>query len=152
MCDENNVDLNLDKDMNQASSGTKTCSFCGAVISDKYDVCPVCGTIISSKYSDAKAEYDKVLQDDKLKSDAHDLAIASMCCGIASLLFCWSLLFGIGFAIAGIVLACESKKKGDVSGFRTAGLVTSIISIVLTVLLILFVIYMFVLILWAVPY
>lgn len=148
MYDENNVNLNLDKQ----NDGTKSCPFCGAVVSDKYDVCPVCGTIISPQYSEAKNEYNRVIQENKTKSDGHDLAIASMCCGIASLFFCWSLLFSVGFGIAGIILSCESKKKGDTSGFRTAGLVTSIIGISLTILLILFIIGVFGFFIASAPY
>ncbi len=63
-----------------------------------------------------------------------NLAIASLVCGIASLVmifFGYSTLLGIGLGIAAIVLSVNAKKQGYVGGMRTAGLVFGIIGLVL---------------------
>ena len=64
------------------------------------------------------------------------LAIAGMCLGIASLIFVCFAMLGLPLAIVGAILSGMARKKiaaGEASGagFATAGLVTSIIGIVL---------------------
>ena len=65
---------------------------------------------------------------------AKGLAIGSMICGIVGLVFVW---FGVSSfitliaGIVGLILAINAKKKGFVGGMLTAGMVMSIISLVL---------------------
>ncbi len=78
------------------------------------------------------------------------LAIASLVCGIAGIVcslvlsFIVSLfsLFGLLLGIAGIVCAVMAKKKGTVSGIRTAGFVCSIIAVVIAAIIVLFILFM----------
>ncbi|MCL2396557.1 MAG: DUF4190 domain-containing protein [Defluviitaleaceae bacterium] len=57
-------------------------------------------------------------------------AIASMVCGICGIVFSYLPFFGLGAAIAGLILASMAHKEGNRSGIRTAGLVCSIIGVV----------------------
>ncbi|MCR5211045.1 MAG: DUF4190 domain-containing protein [Lachnospiraceae bacterium] len=60
------------------------------------------------------------------------LAIGALVCGIASIVFVF--FFALGGVIAGIVgliLASLAKKQGNYSGMRTAGLVMSIIGLII---------------------
>jgi len=60
------------------------------------------------------------------------LAIGALICGIASIVFVF--FFALGGVIAGIVgliLASLAKKQGNYSGMRTAGLVMSIIGLII---------------------
>ena len=64
----------------------------------------------------------------------HGMAIASMVMGILSLVF-WCLCIGyIIFAPLGIIFAIVAKNQGSSSGMITAGLATSIVSIVTGIL------------------
>lgn len=66
--------------------------------------------------------------------NANGLAIASMVCGILSvILTCFIPYVSWVLAIVGIVLAAVSKKKGK-SGMATAGLVCSIVALAIWVL------------------
>lgn len=60
-----------------------------------------------------------------------NLAIASLICGIASVLFMWVTLISVGLGIAAIICAVNSKKQGYTGGMRTAGLILGIGGIVL---------------------
>ncbi|MDR2168278.1 MAG: DUF4190 domain-containing protein [Clostridiales bacterium] len=63
----------------------------------------------------------------------HSLAIASLVLGILSLFFMFIPMFpAFIVAIVGIVLAIAARKRGNTSGMATAGLVCSIIALVLT--------------------
>ena len=73
------------------------------------------------------------------KTDA--LAIVALVAGILSIvLACCTTYFGAIPAIAGIICAIISKKKNGKSGMATAGLICSIVGIVIVVLWIVFVV------------
>ena len=57
--------------------------------------------------------------------------IASMVCGIVSLVAFAAPFFGLGAAIAGLILAQSAARDGYNGAFKTAGLVCSIIGVVL---------------------
>ena len=61
------------------------------------------------------------------------LAIASMVLGIVGLVFTFFIngLIGLILGIIGLVLASKSKQLGFTGGMRTAGFVTSLISVIL---------------------
>lgn len=64
------------------------------------------------------------------------LAIISLVCGIlAIILSCCSAYIGLVPGIAGIVLAIISKKQNGKSGIATAGLICSIIGIVIAIII-----------------
>jgi ABC-type dipeptide/oligopeptide/nickel transport system permease component len=63
------------------------------------------------------------------------LAIVSMALGISSILACCTCFISILLGIAGIICSVLSKKDGK-SNFATAGLICSIIGIVLSILFI----------------
>lgn len=67
------------------------------------------------------------------------LAIVSLILGIASIVLCCLWYLGLPLSIAGIVCSVMSSKKQK-SGLATAGLVCSIIGIVLVVFMIILVI------------
>lgn len=142
MFDEQSKILDTEKNTENVSPegmGTNTCPFCGAQVPKNYDVCPVCGTIISSKYREAKDEYNHVYAESEMKAQQaekeNEYSIASLCCGIASILFCMSPVMCLVFGIVGLVLAHLASKQGAESGVLTAGRVTAIIGIVLHVLI-----------------
>lgn len=78
------------------------------------------------------------------------LAIASLVCGIAGIVCSLVLSFfvslfslaGLLLGIAGIVCAVMAKKKGTVSGIRTAGFVCSIVAVVIAAIIVLFILLM----------
>lgn len=63
------------------------------------------------------------------------MAIAAMVCGIVSVVLCWLSFVGLAAGIVGLVLSVMARKKvapgQNGSGMVTAGLVCSIIGIVL---------------------
>jgi uncharacterized membrane protein YkgB len=61
------------------------------------------------------------------------LAIVSMALGIASILVCCTCFISLLLGIAGIICSVLSKKDGK-SNFATAGLICSIIGVVLSIL------------------
>ena len=62
-----------------------------------------------------------------------NLALASMILGIVGLVFTFLIntLLGLILGIVGLVLAGKSKQLGFTGGMRTAGFVTSLISVIL---------------------
>lgn len=62
-----------------------------------------------------------------------NMAIACMVLGIAGLVFTLFIntLLGVIMGIVGLVLAGKAKRLGFVGGMRTAGFVTSLISVIL---------------------
>ena len=62
-----------------------------------------------------------------------NMAIACMVLGIAGLVFTLFIntLLGVIMGIVGLVLAGKAKRLGLVGGMRTAGFVTSLISVIL---------------------
>ena len=61
-------------------------------------------------------------------------AIASLVCGIVSIVFWWfgvTAIVSVILGIVGLVLAANSKKAGFHGGLQTAGFVLSIIGLVL---------------------
>lgn len=81
------------------------------------------------------------------KKPTSGFAIASFVLGILSILLVFVCLFdsfilpliggiGIALSIIGIALAAVAKKKGDVSGLATAGIVMNIVPLAIMVLLI----------------
>lgn len=79
------------------------------------------------------------------KKPRNALAIASLVTGLISLVCIFVPYFGVPIAIAGIVTAILSRHQSDtnyMSGMAVAGLVLSIIGLVLCALLLIAVIYM----------
>jgi len=64
-------------------------------------------------------------------------SIASMILGIASIVFCFYFIIGLASGIVGLVFAIKQRKENP-NKMATAGLITSIIGIVLAVLIGLF--------------
>ena len=64
-------------------------------------------------------------------------AVASLVLGILGLVFTFFIngLVGLILGIIGLVLAGKSKQKGYEDGMRTAGFVTSLISVIVGVLM-----------------
>jgi len=60
------------------------------------------------------------------------LAVASLVMGILALVNMFWMVPGIIFGILGIIFAAIAKKKGNTSGMGTAGLIMSIIGLVLS--------------------
>ena len=70
--------------------------------------------------------------DHQEKSDACEIATASLLCGLIGLVLVFntgSVLFGLLCAIAGLVCAIQAKKQGCNDGNCKAGLTLSIISL-----------------------
>ncbi len=74
-------------------------------------------------------------------NDKKGLSIASLVCGILSLvmtlfsLFWYPAIIGMVLSIVGLILSIVAKKSGNKSGIATGGLVTSIIGLVLCAIL-----------------
>lgn len=119
-------------------NGMKSCPHCGANIDAKYDVCPICGYVLDIDYANYKCNYQNP-QGVQPSDATNDMAVGCLCCGIGSLIFCWSII-GLIAAIVGLIFAHKLKKDGVKSGLVTGGKVCSIISIVLFALLLIFLI------------
>ena len=70
------------------------------------------------------------------------LSIASMGCGIASLVFFWGYGTGIFFAIAALILRANYRKKNNKTDnkFSKVGFITSLIGLILGVLILVIII------------
>ena len=68
-----------------------------------------------------------------VEEKGRNMAIACMVVGIAGLVFTLLIntLLGVIMGIVGLVLAGKAKQLGFVGGMRTAGFVTSLISVIL---------------------
>lgn len=70
-------------------------------------------------------------------------AIASLVCGILSLVLCCTGILGIPAGALSILFAVLSKRKGEaLSGMSTAGVVTAVIGILLGILTVAYSIYL----------
>ena len=63
-------------------------------------------------------------------------AVLSLIFGIISVVFCFTIVFSIGFGIAAIILSVTDRKKNGSSGLTIAGLVLGIIGISLALLIV----------------
>lgn len=150
------------------AAGTKFCGNCGTKLEVQSSENKTEGETISSPYheeiqinyettgpvySEPQMQYQNTVENNSTVYDSpgysqenpadnsKGFAIASLCCGIASILCCclWYISFFVG--IAGIVLGIIAMKKGTAGkGMATAGLITSIVGIVLAILAIILVV------------
>jgi len=67
------------------------------------------------------------------KKKSNNLGIASLILGISSTIFCWVPFLGIILGVLGIIFSVKQKKIFP-NNINTAGLVTSIIGLVLSFL------------------
>ena len=66
-----------------------------------------------------------------MENNKHGYAVASLVLGIVSIVFCCCWYIGLICGIVGLVLAIMAKKNGNTEGICKAGLVLSIIGVVL---------------------
>lgn len=80
----------------------------------------------------ANIPYQAPMDEEPIK--VNGLQIAGLVCGILAIVSCWCYgIFGIIFGIAGLVCAIIGNKKGK-TGVGTAGLICSIIGLILGVI------------------
>lgn len=123
------------------------CKYCGAALKGGYKFCDNCGAPVEEEKPTPEKETVKV--DPEMVEEpyqnafdsmgapkpesAHPFAIASMCCGIAGLVFCWC--FGSALDIVAIVfgiLTLTQNKPGKT--FAIVGLATGGAGLLLTIL------------------
>lgn len=92
------------------------CNNCGTNNMDGAYVCSTCGTPLNN----AAPATDP----------GKGMAIASLVCGLVSLLCCGGIV-----AILAVVFGIIAKKKGSTSGMATAGLILGIVTFVIGILL-----------------
>ena len=63
------------------------------------------------------------------------LAIASLACGVMSIILCYCYGFGIPFGIAGLILSGKAVSAGHPSKMPLAGKITSIVGIIIGAIL-----------------
>ena len=135
------------------------CTKCGSTLNEN-GVCPVCSAPVSDPI-----DPDLIFDTPPAASNpGKGLGIAGMITGIASLLCntvcaCIPLVnyvtgaLGLPLTIVGLILSIIAKKKSKAAGFpngmATAGLITSIVSIVIYALAVIVIILYFVLVLGA---
>lgn len=68
------------------------------------------------------------------------LAIASLACGVMSIILCYCYGFGIPFGIAGLILSGKAVSAGHPSKMPLAGKITSIVGIIIGAILLLIII------------
>ncbi len=83
------------------------CEKCGTPLKESTKFCPSCGT----KVATAVEAVTEPVEAAEAPQAGKGFAIASMICGIASIVFCCLSYFGLILGIAGIVLGIVSKKK-----------------------------------------
>ena len=114
------------------------CKKCGAFNEDGKQFCGNCGEFlplaapISQPQNMVPEGYTQPKQEAE-KTPGLGLAIASMICGILSLLCLWYICGSLG-----IIFGAVAKNKGSRSGMATAGIVCGILGIALNVILIIF--------------
>ena len=67
------------------------------------------------------------------KIESTGYGIASLVLGIVSIVFCWAFIFGVVAGILGIIFYVQQRKRSP-NGMAIAGLVTSIIGLVISTL------------------
>ncbi len=73
------------------------------------------------------------------RNPSNNFAIASLICGIASLLLCCTVIFSIPLAALSILFALLSSRKGaGMPGMSIAGISTGIVSLILTITTVVF--------------
>ena len=128
------------------------CKKCGKKVSKTDVFCQYCGTKVEQEESKAKTTKSSTKKEEKKvevvkttpvetkKEGGNGLAIASMVLGIIGILF--SLIIGpfaFLFPLLGLIFALCSKK----SGFKIAGLVTSIVAFVIEIIITILSIFVF---------
>ena len=118
------------------------CKYCGAALKGGYKFCDNCGAPVEAEKETVKVEPEMVedpyqntfdSMDAQKPESAHPFAIASMCCGIVGLVFCWC--FGSALDIVAIVfgiLTLVQNKSGKT--FAIVGLATGGAGLLLTIL------------------
>ena len=131
------------------------CEKCGAPLEDGVKFCPSCGaaievapesTVTNVEQPVYTAEPENVttvngvptnnnagtVYHDEAPQAGKGLAIASMICGIASIVLCCFTYFALILSIAAIVLGIVSKKKTtEGSGMALAGIITGAVGLLI---------------------
>ena len=123
------------------------CTKCGKDIEKTDKFCQYCGTEVKAeekketkvvKTVEKKKEAKEEVKVEKVENNGaatkKGLAIASMILGIIGIVFSWCGLWVVIFPILALIFALCSKK----SGFKIAGLITSIVGFVLQIIVTLF--------------
>ena len=104
------------------------CTKCGKEIKKTDVFCQYCGTKVEAEEKKTEVKQATVTKVPAQNQGSKGLAIASMVLGIVGILLCWCGLWVMIFPILGFIFALCSKSK---SGFKIAGLITSIVGFVL---------------------
>lgn len=115
------------------------CYKCNREIKNVSAFCPFCGSELNNITTNLNREYSDNISESNYqtveKTESAGLSIASMVCGICSLVFVCSICLSVILAIVGIALGYSSRKhhkKG--AKMAKAGIITSIVALGLIVL------------------
>jgi len=103
----------------------KFCSNCGKELHEGADVCLNCGKVLNKNQSNVSANF--------IENDDDKKANVGFILGLISIVAWLIPLFGYPVTICGIVFSSKGLKSNLKKSFATAGLVLSIIFLVLTV-------------------
>ena len=113
------------------------CNKCGKVIEDSSTFCSRCGERVfpsdfEKNNNESRIEYyDFQAQ----RNPSIGLGIASLVLGILSIIFSWTIILPVIFAILSIVFGAIQLSKKSAKGMSIAGIITSFIGLVLVVII-----------------
>ena len=120
------------------------CENCGAQNTEGASYCSNCGAPMGQQ---ANFNYQTPATQPKRKIPSLGMGITSMVLGATTCGFLCYAIFIVPCAIIGLILGCmansRAKAVGLKNGFATAGIITSVIGLVLAVCSLFFVIYIF---------
>lgn len=122
----------------------KKCSKCGTMVSDDCTFCPSCGAFMETTaqgYGNAQndspaqgPQYVVVQAPQAPQKPMNGVGLAGMIIGILSYIFCWIPVFDFILGLVGVILSgvgLSRKERFRLNGFAVAGLVLSIIGLVI---------------------
>ena len=123
------------------------CEKCGFNNNDGASFCRNCGAPITNAAQQSYPPYQPPVQTVKPKIPSLGMGITSMVLGATTCAFlCYAVLI-FPCAIVGLILGCmansRAKAVGLKNGFATAGIITSVIGIVMVLLSLVFFIFLF---------
>ena len=126
----------------------KKCASCGGMLEDNYNVCPFCGANVGNEPAAQNGGYDPQVNAPQnaapqsyaavpapaVQKPTNSMGIAGMVIGILSYCFCWVPVLGLILGLIGVILSgvgMSRKERCRLNGFAIAGLILSIIAMVL---------------------
>ena len=121
----------------------KKCGKCGMIVSDDCTFCPSCGAVMEAAQVTGNAQVCSPIQVPQYmvvqapQKPTNGVGLAGMIIGILSYILCWVPVLDFLLGMIGIILSgvgLRRKERYRLNGFAVAGLVLSIIGLVIGII------------------